>query len=111
MSHIYQPVMLMELLNRGGSASRREIAAALLHRDESQLEYYEHVTTNMVGRVLTRKRELADPDGALHPYRIVDKDNDVYTLTGFDQLAPEEIEQLMGLCNRLYPSFPTNELR
>ena len=29
MSHIYQPVMLMELLNRGGSASRREIAAAL----------------------------------------------------------------------------------
>ena len=53
MSHIYQPVMLMELLNRGGSASRREIAAALLDRDESQLEYYEHVTTNMVGKVLT----------------------------------------------------------
>ena len=107
MSHIYQPVMLMELLNRGGSASRREIAAALLHRDESQLEYYEHVTTNMVGRVLTRKRELADPDGALHPYRIVDKDNDVYTLTGFDQLAPEEIEQLMGLCNDQLDAFLT----
>ena len=29
MSHIYQPVMLMELLNRGGSASRREIVALL----------------------------------------------------------------------------------
>ena len=86
MSHIYQPVMLMELLNRGGSASRREIAAALLDRDESQLEYYEHVTTNMVGKVLTQKRERADPDGALHPYRVVDKNNDVYTLAGFDQL-------------------------
>ena len=107
MSHIYQPVMLMELLNRGGSASRREIAAALLHRDESQLEYYEHVTTNMVGRVLTRKRELADPDGALHPYRIVDKDNDIYTLTGFDQLLPEEIEQLKGLCNDQLDAFLT----
>ena len=86
MSHIYQPVMLMELLNRGGSASRREIAAALLDRDEFQLEYYEHVTTNMVGKVLTQKRERADPDGALHPYRVVDKNNDVYTLAGFDQL-------------------------
>jgi len=107
MSHIYQPVMLMELLNRGGSASRREIAAALLHRDESQLEYYEHVTTNMVGKVLTQKRELDGPDGALHPWQIVDKDNDVYTLTGCDQLAPEEIEQLIRFCEDKLDTFLT----
>ena len=107
MSHIYQPVMLMELLNRGGRASRREIAAALLLRDESQLEYYEHVTTNMVGSVLTQKRELDGPDGALHPWQIVDKDNDVYTLTGCDQLAPEEIEQLIRLCKDKLDAFLT----
>jgi len=107
MSHIYQPVMLMELLNRGGSASRREIAAALLRRDESQLEYYEHVTTNMVGRVLTKKRELAGSDGEPHPYRVVDKEKDAYSLTGFDQLDPEEVEQLMRLCKDKLDAFLT----
>ena len=39
MSHIYQPVMIKELLRRGGEANIREIAAAFLARDESQLEY------------------------------------------------------------------------
>ena len=107
MSHIYQPVMLMELLNRGGSASRREIAAALLRRDESQLEYYEHVTTNMVGRVLTQKRVLAGTDGEPHPYRVVDKKKDAYALIGCDQLGPEEVEQLIRLCNDKLDAFLT----
>ena len=40
MSHIYQPVMIRELLERGGEANIRDIAAAFLARDESQLEYY-----------------------------------------------------------------------
>ena len=99
MSHIYQPVMLMELLGRGGRASRRQIAAALLQRDESQLEYYEHVTTNMVGKVLTRKREFTDSHGQPHHCRIVEKDGDTYTLSGFLQLVPSEVEHLVGLCN------------
>jgi ATP adenylyltransferase len=55
MSHIYQPVMLMELLQRKGRASVRDIAKALLIRDASQIEYYEQITKNMVGRVLTKK--------------------------------------------------------
>ena len=59
MSHIYQPVMLMELLKRLGRASRREIAAALLQRDESQLEYYERIVTNMVGRVLINRKVVS----------------------------------------------------
>jgi hypothetical protein len=52
MSHIYQPVMLKELLTRGGRAKIRDIAAAFLARDESQLEYYEEITKNMPGKVL-----------------------------------------------------------
>ena len=43
MSHIYQPVMLVELLQNKGSASVRDIAKALLVRDISQIEYYEHI--------------------------------------------------------------------
>jgi len=44
MSHIYQPVLLIELLSRQGSASTTEIAKALLGHDVSQVEYYEHIT-------------------------------------------------------------------
>jgi ATP adenylyltransferase len=53
MSHIYQPVMIRELLTRGGIASVRDIASAFLARDESQLEYYEQITKRMPGKVLS----------------------------------------------------------
>ena len=92
MSHIYQPVMLMELLKRGGRASQQQIAKALLQRDMSQLEYYKHVTTNMVGRVL-RKRS------------IVTKLRDEYSLDGYAELTPSEIEILVGLCNDKLSEF------
>lgn len=51
MSHVYQPVMLRTLREKGGSATAQEIAAAFLALDESQLEYYEHITKAMPGRV------------------------------------------------------------
>ncbi|MFW2330817.1 MAG: hypothetical protein ACN4E2_00755 [Nitrospinota bacterium] len=62
MSHIYQPVMLIELLNRQGSASTTEIAKSLLGHDVSQVEYYEHITKNMVGKVLTQSRGVTSKD-------------------------------------------------
>ena len=40
MSHIYQPLMLKTLLERGGRASVQQIAQALLSEDRSQREYY-----------------------------------------------------------------------
>ena len=54
MSHIYQPVMLIELLRKGGEASVRDVARSLLVEDISQLEYYDAITKNMVGDVLTK---------------------------------------------------------
>ena len=36
MSHVYQPVMLRELLSRNGRATVGEIARALLNEDRSQ---------------------------------------------------------------------------
>ena len=86
MSHIYQPVMLMELLKRRGNASRREIAAALLQRDESQLEYYERIVTNMVGTVLTERT-------------VVPRERGRFSLNGFDELTASQIEHLVGLCD------------
>ena len=56
LSHLYQPVVLTELLQSGGSASISVIAKALLIRNVSQIEYYEHIAENMVGKVLTWQR-------------------------------------------------------
>ena len=52
MSHIYQPVMIKTLLLRNGSASKKEIAEEILRYDPTQVEYYENIVNNMVGRVL-----------------------------------------------------------
>ena len=62
MSHIYQPVMLIELLSNKGQSTVRNIAKAILSKDESQIEYYEHITKNMVGRVLTKNRGITEKD-------------------------------------------------
>ena len=56
MSHIYQPVMLMSLLKNGGISSIESVAKDLLINDQSQMEYYDKVTKNMVGKVLTKKQ-------------------------------------------------------
>jgi ATP adenylyltransferase len=61
MSHIYQPFMLMALLEKGGKASVRDIATSILVHDESQIEYYEAITKEMVGRVL-RNRQVVTED-------------------------------------------------
>ena len=41
MVHIYQPVMLTELLKSEGKATVYEIAKSISREDPSQIEYYE----------------------------------------------------------------------
>lgn len=64
MSHVYQPVMIRTMLEGGGAATRRQIAAAFLAADLSQLEYYEQVVGNYPGPVLKR-RGIVEQDGAV----------------------------------------------
>jgi ATP adenylyltransferase len=52
MSHIYQPVMLKALIEKGGEATIEDVAKALLSYDQSQIEYYSLRAKNMVGKVL-----------------------------------------------------------
>ena len=85
MSHIYQPVMLIELLQQGGSASVNQIARSLLGRDQSQIEYYEDITKTMVGRVLTKNRGLTEKKG------------DNYHLTGFSELSKAEVDVVSAI--------------
>ena len=55
MSHIYQPVMLMELLRNNGQATVEQIAQSILQRDPTQIDYYSEITKIMVGKVLTKR--------------------------------------------------------
>ena len=95
MSHIYQPVMLIELLRNRGSATVNQIARSLLDRDISQVEYYEHITKSMVGRVLTKNRGITEKQG------------DTYSLNGFGELTPDEVDQLVEDCSNRIDEYVT----
>lgn len=86
MSHIYQPVMLIELLKQNGKASVKDIAQAILNYDPTQVDYYSEIVKNMVGKVLTKNRGITE------------KEKDVYLLRGSDQLSDAEKEELVALC-------------
>ena len=94
MSHLYQPVMLIALLESGGKCNEREIARELLAHDESQIEYYTRITNNMVGRVLRN-----------HHYVSRDKNTKEYQLVSYDQLGTEEIKHLIELCQQRLDAF------
>jgi len=85
MSHIYQPVMLIELLKNNGSASTNQIAKAILERDPTQVEYYSTIVNRMVGNVLTRNR------------KITNKDKDIYSLNLDDKITDFQRNELITL--------------
>ena len=87
MSHIYQPVMIKTLLKHGGSAEISRIAQDLLSYDTSQKEYYELVTKNMVGKVLTKNRKITSKEGSK------------YCLDGFDKLSKDQQKSLIKICD------------
>lgn len=93
MSQIYQPVMLIELLRNTGTATRDQIAKAILSNDQSQIEYYEQITLNMVGKILTNNRGITERN----------KRN--YFLKGFHNLTEEQIAELIKLCEQKIEQF------
>ena len=85
MSHIYQPVMLMALLRHDGKRTVNQIATEILRYDDSQVEYYEQITNNMVGRVL-------------RSHGVVQKQRDTYVLRDVDRLSHKQRDELVQLC-------------
>jgi 5-methylcytosine-specific restriction endonuclease McrA len=92
MSHLYQPVMLLALLEKGGKASVRDIATSILVHDESQIDYYESITKEMVGRVLRSRR-------------VVEKEGKAFRLLDYDRLTPKQVQQLRDACRRKLAEF------
>ena len=86
MQHVYQPIMLMELLKHGGQATEEQIARIYLSLDPTQQKYYENKVRNMVGRVLKENG-------------ITTRNKSIHQLIGFDELNQEQIDELINLCN------------
>ena len=92
MSHIYQPLMLMELLGRSSPAPAEDIARRILGEDSSQIEYYTERVKRMVGLVLTRNGITSHAGG-------------VYSLIGADDLSEIERDALLQLCREKLDAF------
>ena len=93
MSHIYQPLMLKVLIEKGGWASIRDIALAFLAHDESQIEYYAEITKRMPGRVLG-SHGVVRREG--HGFRL---------LTDVERLTPEQRDELFRLCDNALEAY------
>lgn len=92
MSHIYQPVMIKTLLLNNGNAPKSTIAKAILSHDSSQVEYYEKITVNMVGKVL-------------RDHSIVQKDKNNFTLNEYKELSNCQIEELIEICDQKIQNY------
>jgi len=91
-SHVYQPVMLRTLIDKGGKASVSEVAQALLAEDRAQLDYYREITKRMPGAVLRRRGVVDYQDGA-------------YSISGFDEMIAADRHELIALCHAKVDEF------
>jgi diadenosine tetraphosphate (Ap4A) HIT family hydrolase len=87
MSHIYQPLMLIELIKGNGKASRENIAKSFLSYDKSQVDYYKKITQEMPFKYLSKHLNE------------IKKDKDNYIFDNFD-LDENEKKELIQLCNK-----------
>jgi ATP adenylyltransferase len=87
------PAVPTLLLTHGGNASVRKIASAFLAHDQSQLEYYEQITKNMPGKVLTK-------------HGIVERLGDEYRLTiDPSSLNLNQRDELIRLCDETVRAY------
>jgi ATP adenylyltransferase len=85
MQHVYQPIMLMELLKNSGQATEAQIARVFVSLDPTQQKYYENKVRNMVGKVLKDNG-------------ITSRDRSVHNLLGFEHLTEDQVKELISLC-------------
>jgi len=86
MSHVYKPIMLLEVLRRDGQATKEQIAQAFLLSDSTQVDYYRRrIVHPMPGTRLVR-------DGLL------EKEGDSYRVTGvLAELTDSQQQEVEGI--------------
>ena len=91
-SHIYQPLMLLELLGRRSPAPAQDVARRILGEDVTQIDYYTERVKRMVGKVLTGNG-------------ITRYERGTYDLVGGEELSDAEREELLKLCRQRLDAF------
>jgi len=92
MSHVVQPLMLMELLGRRSPAPAQDVARRILGEDVTQIDDYTERVKRMVGKVLTGNGITRYDQGA-------------YDLVGGEELSDAERDQLLQLCRQRLDAF------
>ena len=98
MSQIYQPVMLIKIIQNGGEASVQEIAKEIFGHDESQIEYYEERTRRMVGNVLTDNNHITEKIKT-------GKSITGYKISGAEELSRKNPHNSSNYANKRLTSF------
>ena len=80
--------MLIELLKNKGKSNISNIAKQFLKYDEAQIEYYQHITKLMPGKVLTNNLE------------IISKQKDKFVIDNFNELKSSEVKELIKICRK-----------
>ncbi len=92
MSHIYQPLMLIELIKGNGKAKERNIAKSFLSYDETQIDYYKKITNLMPFKYLSKHLNE------------IKKNKENYYFEDFD-LNENQREELIQLCNNKLQNY------
>ena len=92
MSHIYQPLMLIELFKGNGKAKRRDIAKSILSFDEPQIDYYKKIIQLMPFKYLSKHLNE------------IKKDKETYYIEDFD-CDEKQREELIELCKKELNKF------
>ena len=87
MSHIYQPLMLIELIKGNGKATGKNIAKSFLSYDETQINYYQKITSTMPFKYLSKHLNE------------IKKNKENYFFEDFDLNENQRLE-LIELCNK-----------
>ena len=92
MSHIYQPLMLIELIKGNGKTSGSNIAKSFLSYDETQIDYYKRITTLMPFKYLSKH------------FNEIKKSKDNYSFDDFD-LEGNQKDELIKMCSSKLESY------
>ena len=92
MSHIYQPLMLIELIKGNGKATGNNIAKSFLSYDETQIDYYKKITNLMPFKYLSKHLNE------------IKKSKDNYLFEDFD-LDENQKDELIELCNEKLQNY------
>lgn len=92
MTDVYQPAVVLHLLERGGSASKEDLARTLAGYDESVQDYYERILMRWPKKTLT-KHQVVNYDKPKKTFTLDFELNDTATVEEIKTVCIRKIEE------------------